>query len=116
MIQTLSSGFIMRVRIYRPQKSATQAGRANISQWFLEPELATPRLPESLMGWSSSGDTFSELRRRLRFDTQEEAIAFATRNGWVCMIEEHNERKVEPRNYLDNFRIVRPQDEERSSR
>lgn len=101
----------MRVRIYRPAKSAAQSGRAKTKEWLLEPELATPRVPEPLMGWVSAEDTLSELRRRLRFHSREEAVAFANRQGWEAVIEEPEERRITPRNYLDNFRIVRPQDE-----
>lgn len=103
----------MRVRIYKPAKSAAQSGRANSRHWLLEPELVTPRTPELVMGWVSAGDTYSELQRRLRFATREEALAFAARKGWEVEVEEHEERHIQPRNYLDNFRITRPQDEER---
>ena len=72
----------MRVRIYQPAKSATQSGRGRARGWLLEPELATARLPEPLMGWLSAGDTYGELKGRLRFATQAEAEAFAAKNGW----------------------------------
>ncbi|MFY9287039.1 MAG: ETC complex I subunit [Alphaproteobacteria bacterium] len=103
----------MRVRIYRPAKSAMQAGRANSIEWLLEPELLTARTPEPLMGWASAGDTLNELQRRLRFGCEEEAVAFAKKNGWEYTVEQPAERRIKPRNYLDNFRIVRPEDEER---
>lgn len=103
----------MRVRIYKPAKSAAQSGRAKTHEWLLEPELVTARTPEPLMGWVSAGDTFSELRGRLRFTNPEEAIGFAQRNGWEYILEEPTERRIRPRNYLDNFRIVRPEDEEK---
>jgi len=105
----------MRVRIYRPAKSAAQSGRAKTHAWLLEPELLTPRVPEPLMGWVSAGDTFSEMRDRLRFASADDAIAFANRKGWEFILEEPAERRIRPRNYLDNFRIVRPEDEERKS-
>jgi hypothetical protein len=103
----------MRVRILRPAKSAMQSGRAGTCEWRIEPELVTPRMPEALMGWASSGDTLGELSRRLSFKTMEEAVAFARQNRWDYVIELPAERRVRPRNYLDNFRIVRPEDEER---
>jgi hypothetical protein len=106
----------MRVRIYKPAKSAAQSGRARTHGWLLEPELLTARVPEPLMGWLSAGDTYSEMRDRLRFQTQEEAVAFAKRNGWDYVVEPSAERRITPRNYLDNFRIVRPQDEETAGR
>jgi hypothetical protein len=105
----------MRVRIHQPAKTAMQSGRAGIDDWHIEPQLATPRMPEPLMGWVSAGDTQSELCGRLRFRTLEEAASFARRNRWEYIIEVPAERRVRPRNYLDNFRIVRPEDEERRS-
>jgi hypothetical protein len=103
----------MRVRIYQPTKSAMQSGRANSCAWLVVPELATPRMPENLMGWVSANDTLSELQRRMIFQTQDEAVSFAKRQGWDFFVEEPAQRRIRPRNYLDNFRIVRPEDEER---
>ena len=106
----------MRVRVYIPAKSAAQSGRAKTHQWVIEPEIATPRLPDPIMGWASAADTFAELKGRLRFSSQEDALAFVKNKGWEVIVEDPAERRVRPRNYLDNFRIVRPEDEERISR
>ncbi len=103
----------MQFRILQPAKSASQSGRAGLKGWVILPVLATAREPEPLMGWIAAGDSLSELGGKLRFATQEEAIAFATRQGWSYTVEVPAERIVKPRNYLDNFRLVRPQDEER---
>ncbi len=103
----------MRVRIHQPIKSAMQSGRAGTEEWRIDPEPHTPRTPEPLMGWVSADDTLGELTGRLRFRSPEEAVSFARRKGWDYVIEEPAERRVRPRNYLDNFRIVRPEDEER---
>ena len=103
---------MMRVRIYQPTKTAMQSGRAK-HNWLIEPELLSARRPESLMGWLSSSDTFSELQNRLRFKSLEEAIAFAQKQGFEYYIEENAERHISPRSYMDNFRITRPEDEER---
>ena len=103
----------MRVRIYRPAKSAAQSGRGKTHEWLLEPELLTPREPEPIMGWASAADTLGELSDRMRFPLKEDAVAFAVRQGWDYILEEPAERRIRPRNYLDNFRAVRPQDEER---
>lgn len=113
---TRASGFIMRVRVYRPAKSAAQSGHAKAHHWVIEPENATPRTPEPIMGWISAEDSFSELKQSLRFPSEEDALAFVKNKGWEIIVREPNERHVRPRNYLDNFRIVRPQDEERASR
>lgn len=92
----------MNVRIYKPSKTAMQSGRAKIGRWTLEYEIETPRRPEPLMGWISSGDTLNQVR--LQFDTREEAVAFAERKGWGYTVSEPRERRVRPRNYADNFR------------
>jgi hypothetical protein len=105
----------MRARLYRPAKSAMQSGRSQTHEWLLEPEILTSRAPEPVMGWASSADTYGELGGRLRFPTKEDALAFAKRKGWECFIEEPAERRVKPRSYLDNFRAVRPQDEEKKA-
>ena len=105
----------MRVRVYRPAKSAAQSGRANAHQWIFEPEIVTPRIPDPIMGWASAADTYGELKGRLRFPSEADALAFVKSKGWEVIVEEPSERLLRPRNYLDNFKIVRPQDEERSS-
>ncbi|MGB4100955.1 MAG: ETC complex I subunit [Alphaproteobacteria bacterium] len=105
----------MQVRIYQPTQSAMQSGRGKQKDWLVEPCLLVARTPEPLMGWSSAGDTLAELRDKLRFATRAEAVAFAVKQGWSYEVEEPEERQVKPRNYLDNFRYVRPQDEERKA-
>lgn len=92
----------MDVKIYRPSKSTTQSGLARTEKWVLEYELATPRHPESLMGWTASGDTLNQVR--LSFETMDEAVAFAERKGWHYTVLPPRDRKIRPRNYSDNFR------------
>jgi hypothetical protein len=105
----------VRVRIYKPAKSAAQSGRAQTHAWRVEPEIVTPRAPEPLMGWVSAADTMSEMQGRLSFHTVEEAVVFVRKQGWDYALEEPAARRLRPRNYLDNFRIIRPEDEERKS-
>ncbi|MFP3386528.1 NADH dehydrogenase ubiquinone Fe-S protein 4 [Tritonibacter sp. SIMBA_163] len=50
----------------------------------------------------SSGDTLNQVR--IRFDSKDEAIAFADRKGLDYTVEEAHKRRVTPRNYADNFR------------
>ena len=98
----------MDVRIYRPTKSAMQSGRAKAQSWTLEYELKTKRQPESLMGWTSSGDTLNQVR--LNFNTLDDAIAYATKKGWGYTVQPAEERIVRPRNYVDNFKYVPPEE------
>ncbi len=104
----------MRVWIYRPAKSAMQSGRAKTEAWVIEPAQETAREPEPLMGWLAAGDTFSGLQGVMRFGSRDEAIAFVQKQGWSYTVSEPSERRVKPRSNLENFRIVRPQDEERA--
>lgn len=103
----------MRVRIFKPAKSASQSGRAKTHEWVLEPEILTSRVPDPVMGWASAGDTLGELAGRMRFPMKEDAVAFARRQGWDFVVEEPAERRIRARSYLDNFRATRPQDEEK---
>lgn len=94
----------MRVRIYKPNKSVTQSGRAGTGQWILEYETETRREPGFLMGWTTSGDTLNQVR--LKFDTKDDAVAFAKKEGWDYSVSKAHERRVLPRNYTDNFKYV----------
>ena len=94
----------MKARIYRPSKSTTQSGHGKGKQWVVEYETATPREPESLMGWTASGDTLNQVR--IKFESLEEAKSFADKNGLEYAIQTPHERKLKPRNYGDNFRYI----------
>ena len=92
----------MQARIYRPAKTVMQSGRGKARRWVLEFDLLTPRRPEPLMGWTSSGDTLNQVR--LTFASEEEAVAYARRKGLDYTVEPAHERRVRPRNYADNFK------------
>ena len=95
----------MRARIFQPPKNAMQSGRAGTAHWVLEFEPASPSLPDPLMGWIGSADTQKQVR--LTFETQDEAVAFAQRNGIDFDLELPRERRVKPKAYADNFRYGR---------
>ena len=91
----------MTARIYLPARSATQSGQSK-DAWVLEYEPESPRVIEPLMGWTSSGDMKSQVK--LRFDSKEEAIAYATRNGIAYRVEEPKAPTRKIVSYSDNFR------------
>jgi hypothetical protein len=93
-------------RIYQPPKSSMQSGRAKTQYWVLEYEIETPRRPEPLMGWASSGDTLNQVR--LRFSSEAEAVSFAAREGLIYSVEAPKPHRVRPRSYADNFRYIPP--------
>ena len=95
----------MPARIYKPAKSATQSGMARTKQWLLVFEQAKARQIEPLMGWTSSGETHQQVK--LWFDSKEEAIAYATREGIAYRVEEPNEEKRRTMSYADNFKFNR---------
>lgn len=64
-----------RAFIARPSKSATQAGHAKTGGWELTYQ-HEDRWENPLMGWTSTRDPYTNLS--LRFDTLEEAIAYAS--------------------------------------
>lgn len=102
----------MDVRIYQPSKTAMQSGLGQTAHWWIEYELETPRRPESLMGWVSSGDTNNQVR--LQFPSLEEAKAFAEKEGWHYTILSSHQKRVKPRNYGDNFKYVPPRTTKKS--
>lgn len=91
----------MVARIYRPARNAMQSGRANTKEWVLEFDTTGSRSSDPLMGWTSSTDTRSQLR--MKFDTREEAIAFAQREGIEFTVSEAREPKRIIKAYADNF-------------
>ena len=94
-----------RARIYQQPKTAMQSGRAGTGEWLLEFEPAAPRRADPLMGWIGSADTRAQVH--LRFESREEAVAFATREGLHYEIELPRTRKFVPKSYSDNFRFGR---------
>ncbi len=92
----------MRARIYQPPKTAMQSGWAGTGSWLLEWEPSEPRRPDPLMGWSGSADTRAQIR--LRFETREEAIAYAEKHGIAYDLEVSQQRVIKPKAYADNFK------------
>ncbi len=92
----------MTARIFRPTKSATQSGAGRTKKWHLAYEPERPRGHDPLMGWTSSDDMKSQIR--LSFDSKEEAIAYAERNGIAYIIEEPKPAARRTMSYSDNFR------------
>ena len=94
----------MTARIYKPGRNAMQSGQAGTRYWVLdyEPE---ERDIEPLMGWTASADMKQQVR--LRFDTKEEAIAFAEREGITYRLIEPKLPERRHIAYADNFKWSR---------
>ena len=78
-----------------------QSGRGKTDQCALEYERENKLAHEPLMGWTSSGDTLNQVK--IKFDTVEQAIARAEKEGFDYTLVQPKERRVKPRNYGDNF-------------
>jgi hypothetical protein len=79
-------------RIFRPSRDATQSGLARTKQW--------------LMGWNGSSDMMQQVR--LEFDTEEEAVAYAKREGIAYRVEQPAKPAARKGlSYSDNFKFNR---------
>ena len=95
----------MTARIYKPAKTAMQSGTGKTKEWVLDYEPEQPREIEPLMGWTSSRDMKGQVR--LSFDTKEEAIAYAEREGIAYQLIDPSPRKMIRKSYADNFKYGR---------
>ncbi len=97
----------MSARIYRPAKTAMQSGKAKTHLWVLEFDQEQPRKIDPIMGYTSSRDMNQQVK--LWFETQEQAEAYAQRNGidYRVILPKESTRKAV--SYSDNFRFSRTQ-------
>src|SRR5262245_4534633 len=95
----------MTARIYKPARTAMQSGHAKTKEWVLDYEPEQPREIEPLMGWTSSGDMRQQVQ--LRFDSQEEAIAYCERHGIAYQVFQSKPPVRRGISYADNFAFNR---------
>lgn len=95
----------MVARIYSPAKNAMQSGQHNTGLWLLQYEPEKAMMIEPLMGYTSTVDMNAQIK--MKFDTKEDAIAFATKNGIPYKVEEPHTPKRSNVSYSDNFRFDR---------
>ena len=89
-----------KARIYKPTKTAMQAGNRNTKNWLLEFDTLNTGI-DPLMGWETSKDTMSEVK--LEFSTKDQAINYAKKNNINYYIIEPQKRKIIKKSYADNF-------------
>jgi hypothetical protein len=95
----------MTARIYKPARTAMQSGQAKTRDWVLDYEPEEARVVESLMGWTSPGDMKGQIR--LRFESKEEAVAYAERHGIPYQVFEGKPAARHGLSYADNFAFSR---------
>ena len=93
----------MRARIYQPAKTAMSSGQGKTKSWVLEFVPSAARKVDPLMGWTSSGDTQTQIK--LRFSTKEAALDYARDHGINADVAAPTKRKpnIRPRGYAENF-------------
>lgn len=93
----------MRARIYQPARTAMQSGMARTRGWTLDFMAESGGEIDPLMGWTSSGDTQSQVR--LTFDSREAAEDYARERGIDYVVTDPKPRKpnIRPRGYGENF-------------
>ena len=89
-------------RITEEQRKTTQSGKAFQGRWTLEFERQEAQRPDPLTGWNGSGDTRTQVR--LRFDSKEEALAYAERKGFTVHLVSAPPVSLKLQAYADNFR------------
>lgn len=89
-------------RIVQEQRKTTQSGKAQAGSWTLEFERQQAQRPDPLTGWNGSGDTNTQIR--IRFDTKEEALAYAERKGLTVHLVPAAPASLKLQAYADNFR------------
>lgn len=91
----------LTVRIFKPAKTTMQAGKRQSSQWILEFEKQGQDYIEPVMSWLGSKDMGFQIR--IKFDTKEQAIAFAKEREWHYHLISPQTRKFHAKSYTNNF-------------
>ncbi len=92
----------MKVKIFRPSKSAMQSGKKNSKKWLIEPIASeTPRSINQLTGWVSAGNTNSQIS--FEFNSKDEAINFAKSKNYEFEIFEPKNSSIKKKSYASNF-------------
>ena len=97
----------MSAKIYRPAKTAMQSGKAKTHLWVLEFDQEVPRRIDPILGYTSSSDMRQQVR--LTFESQEQAEAYAKREGVEYRVILPKEVARQVVSYTDNFRFNRIQ-------
>ncbi|KAF8315920.1 hypothetical protein DL93DRAFT_819875 [Clavulina sp. PMI_390] len=92
------------VRIYQPTRNTMQSGGAKGEKWRIDFDVLQGggRWENPLMGWASSADYMQGTR--VSFNTKEDAIHFAEKQGWDYFIQQPTVKRIPPKNYAENYR------------
>lgn len=88
-------------RIYQKANNIMQSGKVRTKKWVLEFEPAEAKSLDPLMGWAGSGDMRAQVK--MRFDSAEDAQAYAARAGLDAEFIAPRTPKLMLRGYADRF-------------
>lgn len=94
---------MIKARIYQPDKTAMQSGKAEMKEWRLEFAPEKPFVVDNLMGWTGMSDMPQEIK--LFFPTKDAAIAYAKAQRIVYEVFEPKKRSQVHKAYADNFKF-----------
>jgi hypothetical protein len=94
----------MPARIFKPSRNAMQSGKGKSKEWILEFERDAAPTADPLMGWTSGG---TSTQVKMQFATQEEAEAYAKRNGLAYTVTPVAPVRLNKKSYSDNFKFGR---------
>jgi hypothetical protein len=95
----------MKVKIYKPYKTATQSGLSKFKHWIVEFPKDNNLGSDPLMGWQKSDNTYKQVQ--LKFDTLEQALQYVEKNKLNYILINEKEKKFKIKNYSDNFKYNR---------
>ena len=95
----------MLAKIYQPSPSAMTSGRGKSRHWVLEFIGGRSSQIDPLTGTKRSTNMHSQLD--LKFDTLEEAVAYAKAKNIPHQVVQPQKMKRIPRSYADNFAFDR---------
>ena len=94
----------MKYIIYKNKKSPTQSGKLNKDYWILEHINSKGVKTDLLTGWKT---TETNLIKKMKFFTKEEAILYAENNGLDFELSKEVNREMNNKSYADNFKFKR---------
>ncbi|KAK9475875.1 ETC complex I subunit conserved region-domain-containing protein [Lipomyces japonicus] len=91
------------VRIYQRAKTAMQSGTHETKPWRLDWDIdqKSNRWENDLIGWQSSGDYMQATE--VKFKSKDDAVRFATNQGWDFYVQEPHKRDFRVKQYASNF-------------
>jgi NADH dehydrogenase (ubiquinone) Fe-S protein 4 len=100
------------VKIFTPPPGVQNATQNTLKWKMAWEDKQTKRWVNPLMGWTSTSDPLSNTHMTLEFDSRDDAVRFAERNGWTVETSDPAENLAlvhkGPKKYADNFRWQGP--------